>query len=305
MELPELHYKNCRWINLPNPSPEEVSTLKENFPFHPLNLDVYLTKTQSPKFDIYRFYSLFVLDFPYLPPESDKISIGEVDFFIGDDYVVTLHDDKLPALGEIFRRCQSNEKTLQRFLGKGPIFLFYRLADILIDSSFPILDRLSSRTEHLDREILGQAGKDILSDISIHRRNIVYFQTLVKPTLPIFEKLEKGEIERLNGGMQNYWSNLYDHLQKIWERLEDLRELNEGLSATYESLLSYRTNEIIKILTIFSAIVLPLNLIASFYGMNIVGLPFSQHHLIAFGITTLMWGLAVLMIIYFKFRKWF
>ncbi|MDP3998277.1 MAG: magnesium transporter CorA family protein [bacterium] len=304
MSVQTLSYKSYRWLNIENPTAEEIESLKDEFPFHPLNLEDYQTKTQSPMLDLYRYYTLFVLDFPYLSPDGNRVLVDEVDFFLGNDYVVVLHDGKLPFLDEIFRRCQGNKKTLQRFLNKGPHFLFYRLADILIDSCFPILDKLNTKTEQIDKDVLEGSGENILGQISLQRRNVIIFQTMVKPALPIFEKLERGEIERFNSDMQNYWSNLLDHLNKIWERLEDLRELNEGLSATYESLLSYRTNEIIKILTMFSAVMLPLTLIASVYGMNVVGLPGSQHPLIIVLITALMAGVAIVMLIYFKFKKW-
>ena len=304
MKIPILRYKNYQWFNYENPGDEEIEYLKKKFPFHPLNLEDYQTKTQSPKFDLYRHYVLFVFDFPYFSPGGERIFTSEVDFFIGEDYLVVLHDEKLNILNEIFQRCHDHPKTLQRFLEKGPIFLFYRLTDLLIDACFPILDKLNLKTEQIDREILEGSGKTVVGEISLQRRNIVVFQTMIKPTLPIFEKLEKGEIERLNGEMASYWSNLLDHLQKIWERLEDLRELTEGLSATYESLLSYRTNEIIKILAIFSAILLPLNLIASMYGMNIVNLPLSSHPLVVIFIVAGMGILAVAMIVFFKSKKW-
>lgn len=304
MTIQTLSYKNYRWLNLENPSNEEIDYLKEEFPFHPLNLEDYQTKTQSPKFDIYRYYLLFVFDFPYLAPTGNQVLVSEVDFFLGEDYLVVLHDNKLPLLNEIFSRCQENKKTLQRFLGKGPPFLFYRLTDLLIDSCFPVLDKLTAKTEEIDRDILVGGGKDIVYEISLQRRNLVVFQTMVKPTLPIFEKLEKGAVERVNNDMQNYWSNLYDHLQKIWERLEDLRELNDGLSSTYESILSYHTNEIIKVLTMFSAVMLPLTLIASVYGMNIAGLPLAQHPLVVVLISGVMIGVAIVMFFYFKVKKW-
>jgi len=304
MNVQTVSYKNYKWLNLENPTEEEIDYLKEEFPFHPLNLEDYQTKTQSPALNLYRHYTLFVLDLPHLSPDGDKILVSEVDFFVGEDYLVVLHEEKLPLLSEIFNRCLENKKTLQRFFGKGPLFLFYRLTDLLIDSCFPLLDKLSVRTEEIDKEILEAKGKNVVSAISLQRRNIVVFQTMVKPTIPIFEKLGKGEIERLNGDMQNYWNSLHDHLKKTWERLEDLRELNEGLSATYESILSYRTNEIIKILTMFSAIMMPLTLIASIYGMNTVGLPLAHHPWVVVLITASMGAVAIVMFVYFKFKQW-
>lgn len=304
MNVQSVHYKNYQWLDLENPGQEEMEYLMENFPFHHLNLEDYQTKTQSPKLDLYRHYTLFVLDFPYISPQGNQILVSEVDFFLGDDYLVVLHEDKLPFLSEIFKRCQSNKKTLQRFLGKGPVFLFYRLTDILVDSSFSLLDKISSTTEQIDRDILRRSGKNIVGSISLQRRNIVIFQTIVKPAIPLFDRLSKGEFDRLNGEMQDYWRNLYDHWKKIWERLEDSRELIEGLSVSNESVLTYRTNEIVRFLTIITAIAFPFVIINNLYSMNIVGLPFAQHHFIVpilFGIILLS-GLGIMA--YFYYKRW-
>jgi magnesium transporter len=135
------------------------------------------------------------------------------------------------------------------------------------------------------------------------RRNIVVFETMIKPALPIFGDLEKGKYKELNGEMVQYWSNILDHLQKIWDRLEDNKELIEGISRSHESLVSSRTNEIIKVLTMFTAILLPLTLVASIYGMN-VPLP-GQHNVESFPILmALMLGLAIGMTFFFKYRDW-
>lgn len=304
MDIRELRYKNYRWLNLKNPESEEIDYLKEEFPFHPLNLEDYQTKTQSPKLDLYRHYTLFVFDLPYFAPGGQQILVSEIDFFLGEDYLVVLHDDKLPLINEVFHRCQDNKKTLQRFLSKGPIFLFYRLSDLLIDSAFPILDKLSAETEQIDREILEGGRTNIVAGISLQRRNIILFQTMIKPTLPIFEKLEKGEIERLNGGMTNYWSNLLDHSQKIWERLEDLREINEGLSSAYESLIGYRTNEIVKFLTVITSISFPFIIVNNLYSMNITGLPYANSPYIVPALFGLIFLTGVGVIAYFRLRRW-
>lgn len=304
MPVKTISGKKYKWFNVSRPTNSHLEFLQKNFPFHPLNLEDYQTKTQSPKLDLYRHYTLIVLDLPYFGPGEEKILVGEVDFFLGPDYLVTLNEENLPPLEEVFKRCQENEKYRQRNFGDNPAFLFYRLVDLLIDACFPVLDKISASIEKIDQEILGLGGKNTLAQISLQRRNIVFFQTMVKPTLPIFERLEKGAVPRLNEKMVNYWGNLLDHLQKIWERLEDQRELIEGLAATYESLLSFRTNEIIKILTIFSAFMLPLTLLASIYGMNITGLPLAQHPLSLALISLLMLFIAGGMFSFFKLKRW-
>lgn len=278
--------------------------LRKNYPFHPLNLEDYLGKTQSPKIDKYRYYTLVVLDLPYFDAKEEKIKVAEVDFFLGDNYLVCLHDDDLPIISEIFSRCQESKKALKNFLGRGPAFCFYRLADLLVDLFFPVLDDLTAGIEVIDRDIWEAPEKAMVLEISLQRRNTVILQTMVKPTIPIFEKLEDGEVENLNKEMTRLWGNILDHLQKIWERLEDNRELIEGLAASNESLLSHKTNEIIKVLTVFSATLLPLTLLASIYGMNIQGLPLAEHPLSLGLIALLMLAVAGGMIFYFKTKGW-
>lgn len=304
MQIKTLTYGNFSWLLLTKPGEEEMEFLRKNYPFHPLNLEDYLGKIQSPKIDKYRYYTLVVLDLPYFDAKEEKIKVAEVDFFLGDNYLVCLHDDDLPIISEIFSRCQKSKKALENFLGRGPAFCFYRLADLLVDLFFPVLDDLSAEIEVIDRDIWEAPEKAMVLEISLQRRNTVILQTMVKPTIPIFEKLEKGEVENLNKEMTNLWGNILDHLQKIWERLEDNRELIEGLAASNESLLSHKTNEIIRVLTVFSATLLPLTLLASIYGMNIRGLPLAEHPLSLGLIALLMLAVAFGMIFYFKVKRW-
>lgn len=304
MKSQVLTYRDFHWLLISQPGEAEMEFLRENYPFHPLNLEDYLKKTQSPKIDIYRHYTLIVLDIPYFDPKEERIMVSEVDFFLGSNYVVCLHDGNSSVLEEVFGRCKKNTKTLKNFLGKGPAFCFYRLANLLIDSFFPVLDKLSVKTEEIDREIWEKPQKGMVAEISLLRRNIVVLQTMAKPTLPIFDRLAKGEFEHLNSEMTNYWNNLLDHLQKIWEKLEDSRELIEGISTSNESVLTYRTNEIVKFLTIITAIAFPFIIVNNLYSMNIIGLPYAQAPFIVpalFGVIFLG-GAAIL--IYFKFRGW-
>lgn len=299
-----LTHHDFRWLSFPDPGADEIDYLKQNYPFHPLNLEDYLGKTQSPKIDKYRLYTLVVLDIPYFDTQQERITVGEVDFFLGPDYLVCLYDSKLTALNDVFERCKKNPKTLKNFLGRGPAYLFYRLADLLVDNFFPVLDKISQEIETIDRDIWEAPKKAMVGEISLQRRNTVVVQTMVKPTLPIFERLERGDFPDLNQEMAKLWGNILDHLQKIWEKLEDNRELIEGLATSNESLLSYKTNEIVKILTMFSTILLPLTLLASIYGMNIVGLPLAGTPISLIFILLLMLTIGGGLFVFFKFKGW-
>ena len=136
---------------------------------------------------------------PLAYPKMKKIFYSQVYFFIGKDYLVLLHDNELPIINEIFKLCQENSSDREDLMGRGPIFLTYRIIDALVDTCFPIVNELSSTIERIDRELEGEKSQDALEDISVTRRNLVFFQTMVKPILPIFRQLEEGKYEALDG----------------------------------------------------------------------------------------------------------
>jgi len=339
MNIQTVTHQGLSFLQVHDPQDLELKFLRKNYGFSPLNLEDYINKTQIPKIEIYKDYTLIVLDFPYfenpttaqsqnsgqdakqpssnnshfphislptfqLPSQRKRLRAGHVNFYIGKDYLVVLHDAKTPQIDEIFSLCQKALKHRQEFMSEGPVFLFYRLVDVLVDSSFAVVNEISTGIENIDNLLIENRSKDIVEDISITRRDIVVYQTMIKPALPIFSDLEKGKYKELNSSMTPFWSNILDHIQKIWDRLEDSRELIEGISESNESLLTARTNEIIKVLTMFSAILLPLNLVASMYGMNIVDLPFAHDPIALPLIMLTMFALAAVMIIGFKFRNW-
>lgn len=321
MKIPTVIHNGFSFVNVHKPTSQEIKFLNETFGFSLLNLEDYLYKTQIPKIETYDDYSLVVMDIPYIQqptkPKKEKgsfsilpkatrrkrISVGEVDFFIGKDYLVVLHDERTPQIDELFDMCNLSDKNRNDFMGKNPAYLCYRIADTLVDASMSYVDDISNTIDYIDRQLEDNSSTSVIEDISMTRRNIVVFETMIKPALPIFADLEKGKYPKLNGEMAQYWSNILDHLQKIWDRLEDNKELIEGISRSHESLVSTRTNEIIKVLTMFTAILLPLTLLASIYGMN-VNLPFADHIGVFPVLILIMFGLAIVMIFFFKLREW-
>lgn len=331
MNIPTISHNGLSFINLNKPTEAQMIALNKNFGFSLLNLEDYLYKTQIPKFETYKDYNLLVLDIPYVQqaakpkepankpltnvltshiqafpkvPSKRRINLGEVDFFIGKDYLVVLHDEKTPQIDELFEMCKITSKHREDIMGKGAGFLLYRIVDVLVDSSFAYVDAITNAIDSIDRQLEEKSSAHVIDDIYVTRRNIVVFETMIKPALPIFADLEKGKYPALNGEMKQYWSNILDHVQKIWDRLEDNKELIEGISRSHESLLTVRTNEIIRVLTAFTAVLLPLTLVASIYGMNIQ-LPFASNPAAFLLVSAIMILLAVAMVTYFKIKNWF
>ncbi len=337
MNIPTVTHNGLSFINLNKPTAEQIAFLNKNFGFSMLNLEDYLYKTQIPKIEIYKEYSLFVMDVPHIPQTTKartqastqkpgvlpnlltnrvplpafskagrkkRINIGEVDFFIGKDYLVVLHDDRTPQIDEIFDMCKITSKHREDLMGNGAGYLFYRIADILVDSSFSYVEDITSTIDYIDRELEEKSGAGLIEDISITRRNIVVFETMIKPLLPIFGDLEKGKYPELNGKMADYWSNLLDHLQKIWERLEDNKELIAGISSSNESILSNRNNELVKFLTIITSISFPFAIVNYLYSMNVTNLPYAQEPWFVIVLFFIIFAGALAIIAYFKYRDW-
>lgn len=343
MNIQTVKYNEISFLNVQKPQELEIKYLIKDFGFSHLALEDYLNRTQVPQIETYKDYALVVLDLPvidqagsvqqktpsstpsekkengnnssslfkvplpqfYPMPKKRLISTAHINFFVGKNYLVVLHDGKLSQIDEIFHKCQGALKTREDFIGKGPVFLLYRIIDVLVDSSLSIINEISSTIDFIDKQLAESRSPQVVEEISATRRNIVVFQTMIKPIIPLFKQLEEGKHKELNGAMQPYWSNVLDHLQKIWERLEDNRELIGGISTSYESLLTTKTNEIVMVLTIFSAIILPLNLVASIYGMNIEGLPYAIEDFSFLAIMVFMVITSIVMLLIFRSRRWF
>ncbi|MCL5432620.1 MAG: magnesium transporter CorA family protein [Patescibacteria group bacterium] len=342
MNIQTVTHGGISFVDVVNPGNTEMKYLRNNYDFDSLHLDDFTNKTQVSKVEVYKKYSLIVLDFPYFTKNGEqktqngisktiaekiinvpkaaiaplpipqfsgsekkrRIFTSQVAFFIGKNYLVVLHDGNLTQIDEVFSQCQKTLQNRNKYMSEGAVFLAYKIIDVLVDSCFPIINDISSKIDKIDRELEKFQSKKTIEDISLTKRNLVFFQTMIKPMRPMFTQLEEGKYSELNGFMQPYWGNVLDHLIKIWERLEDNRELIEGISMSNESILSYKNNEIVKFLTVITSVAFPFVIINNLYSMNIVGLPLAQDAMIVwilFGIIFLS-GTGIL--IYFKFRDW-
>lgn len=344
MNIQTVKFNNTSFVNVVRPGDLEIKYLINNFEFSKLHLEDYLHRSHVPKIETFKNYSLIVLDFPAFetngqnimpktnngkhsawdvlhvspPPltslpllqfssgEKRKvITSSQVVFFIGKDFLVVLHSSRLSPINEIFSLCQKALKYRNDFLGQGPVFLAYKIIDSLVDASFLTVNEITAMIDKIDRQFEDRWARNPLEETSLTRRNIVVFHTTIKPSLTLFRELSEGEHKELNDMMKPYWSNILNHLQRVWYRLEDCRELIEGISESNESLIAAKTNQIVMVLTIFSAIILPLNLLASIYGMNIQTLPYAGEPFsftLLFGIMAVV---AISMLLVFKWRRWF
>ena len=188
-------------------------------------------------------------------------------------------------------------------MSRGASHLLHDVIDRLVDYVFPILYKVDANIRELEEDVFTEQVPDVVREISWVRRDIIALQRIVKPQIAIVRNLEHEDRPFIRQELDVYFGDVLDHLNKTWDMLEDHRDVIEGLSDTADILTTYRLNEVIKILTIISVIMLPLTLLSSIYGMN-VPLPFDDSAFSLLLILLLMGLMAAAMLYYFRRRRW-
>jgi magnesium transporter len=301
----ELSAEGLTWIHLESLDPEVVNDLRERFGWHPLDVEDVLSKRQRPKIDDYadEGYLFGVLHFPAYDKAVQRLNAAELDFFLGPDYLVTIPNVQLLPVTRLFNRCQEDEQLRSRLFEKGSGRLLYEVLDDLFDYCFPILDKIGYKLDSIEDDIEDRRSEEIVNDISKVKQEIISYRKIVKPQRPALRLLER-HIERfLPENLELYFDDLVDASERIWDLLDNYKEVVEALEDTNESVISHRQNDILRILTIFSVILLPLTLISGIFGMN-VGFP-GEHTREAFWIIAgLMVAVIVAMVGFFKYKRW-
>jgi magnesium transporter len=262
--------RKLTWFYIEKPTPNEVAFLAQRFHFHHLDLDDVLSRIQRPKIDEYEDYLFMVLHFPVFDKQNRITRPSEMDIFIGENYVVTVHcSGDLKPLAKFFQECETDKESRERYLGRSSGFLLYHILDRLVSSCFPILDKLTQNIDDIEDIILTKPVPETVREISLIRRDLISFRRVIHPQIAVIETLEREEYPFFREDQEIYFGDVADHIRKIWDGLEDCKEVIDGLSDTSNWLTSHRIQEIMRILTIIMGILAPPTLIASIYGMNV------------------------------------
>jgi magnesium transporter len=298
-----VEHRGLRWINIERPGPLDRAWLEEHFEFHPLDYEDVASRNQRPKIDVYDDYLFIVLHFPVFDKTVGRLNAGELDIFIGPNFLVTLPNTPLQPVEYLFERCRASEEARDALFGKGAGYLLYKIVDDAFDYCFPMLRKMGNKLDRLEEDIFEGRSQEVVRDISNVKQEIINFRKIVRPQRPVLRDLEKTKQRYLAEDLEIYFDDIVDASERIWDMLENYKEVVEALEDTNESVLSHRVNDVLRVLTAFSVVILPLTLLASLWGMN-VGIPGE-------GSTTAFWiivgsmvGLLVTMLGYFRHRGW-
>ncbi len=266
----ELAAHGLTWIHLDSPTTEEATALAEHFGWHPLDVEDVVSKRQRPKVDEYDDYRFVVLHFPVYDKAARRLNAGELDVFLGPDYLVTLPTVELLPVTRLFQRASDDPELRDSLFSKGSGYLLYHVLDDLFDYCFPILDKIGHKLDSIEDDIEDErSSHEIVRDISRAKQEIISYRKIVKPQRPTLRLLERHVERFLPQDLELYFDDLVDASERIWDILDNYKEVVEALEATNESAISHRQNDVLRVLTVFSAVLLPLTLLASIFGMNV------------------------------------
>jgi magnesium transporter len=292
-----------RWIHIESPRTVDRDWLEDHFDFHPLDYEDVYSRNNRPKLDQYDDYVFIVLHFPLFEKETGRIVTAEMDLFMGPDYLITLPNIPLPPLTAMFERYREKEDLREATFSKGSGYLLYKIVDTCVDASFPMLRKMGVKLDDLEDDIFEGRSSEIVRSISDTKQEIINFRRIVRPQRAVLRDLERVKQRYLQEELEIYFDDISDAAERIWDTLENDKEVIEALESTNESVLSHRLNDSFRVLTAVSVVLLPLTLVASIFGMN-VPVPGEGHPLAFLTILVLMAVLLVMLVAYFRRRGW-
>jgi magnesium transporter len=302
--LAELYQSGLTWVHLAAPTADEAQQLQTRYGWHPLDLEDVLSKRQRPKIDEYGDYLFAILHFPVYDKVVQRLNAGELDVFLGPDYLVTLPAVELLPVTRLFRRSADDAELRESLFAKGSGYLLYHVLDDLFDYCFPILDKIGHKLDTVEDDMFEGRSEEVVRDISNVKQEIISYRKIIKPERATLRILERKTQRFLPEELEVYFDDIVDAAERIWDLLDNYKEVVEGLESTNESVISHRQNDILRLLTVFSVVLLPLTVISGILGMN-VDFP-------GFGTREAWWVVVGIMIAvvagllgYFRYKKFF
>lgn len=289
------------WVDLAAPSIPEGLILSDTFAFHPLSVEDAMSERQYPKAEAYDGYLYVILHGIHFLKGDKGFSTHDIDFFVGPNYLVTVHDGDSGTIAELRDHATRNPKIL----GEGAVSLLHRIVDGMVDSYRPEMDKLEDRIDDLEKEIFGRPTPDLVRRILDEKRQIAGLRRIITPQRDVVARLARRDFVDISTEMSFRFRDVYDHLVRVADDVLIFQDRITGMLDAHLSNVSNRLNEVMKVLTVVSTILMPMTLLTSVYGMN-VPLPHLPGGEPAqfWWLSGIMLAIAVAMLAMFRRRKW-
>lgn len=287
------------WIDVLNPGEVEAAYLRDELGLHPLAVEDCVRGRQRPKLDRYPDYFFLVIYAASINPDRQRMALKELHIFLGERFIVTVHDDRIDEIGEIVARWRASPKQLTQVGAIG-----HRLLDAIIDDYFPVLEHFAERTERLESQVFAGADADEVSRILMLRHELVIFRKVVAPQREVLSTLLRRDLPFLKPDLVPYFQDVHDHTIRVTEEIDSIRELVSVLLDAQMSFSTKQLNQTVRMMTAWSIILMSMTLVAGVYGMNFLIMPELEWRWgYAFALA-LMAAIGVTLLGYFRRRRW-
>lgn len=302
----ELEHQGLLWVNVTKQGEKELQEVQRRFDLDRLDIIESLPPFQRPKIVKRPNYCFMVLHFPIFDRETRRLGYTEIDFFLGQNFLVTVHDNKLLPIDHLFSECKKNLAVREQYFSTSAAHILFELLSRLLDSIFPILLHVNDDINLVDRKLFTKiSGREMAEEILRLKTNVVNFRRTMQGHKTVLERLVMYCGREYNlSAFQNYLNSLREFTNEIWHMIESQRESIDALHEANESLLTLRTNNIMRILTVISVITFPLTLLATIFGIHTPANPFINLIGGFWVILSLMFIMAMAMYWMFKKRDW-
>ena len=301
--IAELSANGLTWIHINEPGPLEAAYIADRFGFHELDIEDVLSKRQRPKIDEYPDYLFIVLHFPIYDKSVQRLNAAELDVFLGQDFLITLANVELLPVTYLFRRCEDDPERREELFSKGSGYLLYHILDDLFDYCFPILDKIATKLDAIEDDMFEGWAEEIVRDISNAKQEIISYRKIIKPERSTLRVLERHTQRFLPEDLELYFDDIVDAAERIWDLLDNYKEVIEALESTNESVISHRQNDVLRLLTVISVMMLPLFVITGIFGMNVL-FPGESTRTAFWVIVGVLVAALVAMVGFFRWRRW-
>lgn len=301
--------KSVFWLDMSAPTDEELSLLDDVFGFHPLAIEDVIQYSQRPKIESYNHlgdackqgYFFMVIHGPDLATFKENLRTKELDMFVSERYLITIHEEPMKTLTDLQNRADVDPRLV---IDMGIDMLLHNILDHMVDYYMPIFDYLQDNIDELEDQALTNPHMNLLHAIATRKRDLLNLRRIIGPQRDVLAQLTRGEVPFVRETTRIYLRDVLDHLNRTVESIELFRDLVAGARDIYLSSVSNNLNQIMKTLTIFTVVALPLTVITSFFGMNFENLPL-RYSTWGFWIACLiMLGLMGFLLYLFRRHKW-
>lgn len=260
------NHRSLLWVDFVNEPDENSLPILQNFGFHPLSIEDALQQTHSPKLDDWGSYLYIVMNYIDLQENGNtwESEINELDIFLGSNYIVTHHEFSIPAIEATWASCERDIRNVQ----DGADHLLYKIMDFLVAGYMPTVERVDSAIDELEDHIFDKPSPQTLARLFALKRILLSMRRILLPQREALNKLARDDYRVIDPRDRIFFRDIYDHLVRLHDLNENLRDLVSGALDTYLSVVNNRMNEIMKTLTTITVLFMPLTVLTGYFGMN-------------------------------------